>query len=796
MLHIFNKRALTTAVVFSFLLAVAPAYCRGGGMAAAGCRDTAAVEKSGMMSVGVVLSGGGAKGVSHVGVLKALEENNIPIDYICGTSMGAVVAALYATGYTPDEMLEIFGSKVFEAWYKGVHEKEYASYFYNDEPSPSLFSVTLHRVPANSVKYETPYNRKRYRLKVNLPSSIVSPYSMNMAMIEYFTSPSTSVGERFDSLMAPFFCVASDIVRKKPVVLDSGNLGAAVRASMTYPFVFKPIEIDSVLLFDGGFYNNFPWDIMLEKYRPDYIIGAKCVGEESKADQDDIYSQVANMVTMQTDYSIPPDKGIVIGRRYPFGLMEFNRSAEIVKMGYETAQLYISRIKASVQRERTLQELDSLRLAFKGCIKPLKFAHTLEVSENVTSEQSEFIVNSILGDGQEELTLSRLKRRYYNLTSAGLLNTAYLDYETPAADDSLLHLKIHATLNSPWRVSFGGNLSTSSLNQFYLGASYNRLCGKPWKIGSSINLGKYYKGGELMWRQNVGLEPLMYYSLQFTVQQIDYFNGNQKLFKVDRFPSDVKAMEYILRGSFATPVNRSENLMLRATVVAALNRYRYYSNNLFSDLPDRNNLAIISPIIGVERDTRDNPLYPTQGAKEEFYIRYNFAKERLDGSHNQILLKACSQRYFKLLEWFSLGYNADLTVSTENRLADYTSMMLYMPAFKPVPHNNTLMMEHYRANSYFGGGISPVILFTNSLFLHTNISYFQPYKQICREEGGGYVYSKRFPRGAFIANAALVWQSPVGPISLVTTYYQRGEYKWYPQLNIGFLIFKKESLDY
>ena len=80
-------------------------------------------------SVGLVLSGGGAKGLSHVGVIKALEENDIPIDYICGTSIGAIVGGLYAIGYSPDEMMALFKSAEFESWYKGLPEPDFATYF-------------------------------------------------------------------------------------------------------------------------------------------------------------------------------------------------------------------------------------------------------------------------------------------------------------------------------------------------------------------------------------------------------------------------------------------------------------------------------------------------------------------------------------------------------------------------------------------------------------------------------------------------------------------------------------------
>ena len=94
-------------------------------------------------SVGLVLSGGGAKGLSHIGVIKALEENNIPIDYVAGTSMGAIVAGLYSIGLSPDEMIKLFRSDEFKSWQQGQSEKMYETHIYRRDATPELFGATF-----------------------------------------------------------------------------------------------------------------------------------------------------------------------------------------------------------------------------------------------------------------------------------------------------------------------------------------------------------------------------------------------------------------------------------------------------------------------------------------------------------------------------------------------------------------------------------------------------------------------------------------------------------------------------
>ena len=152
-------------------------------------------------SVGLVLSGGGAKGLSHIGVIKALEENNIPIDYISGTSIGSIVGGMYAIGLSPDDMIRIIKSEEFLSWYKGRVEDEFYSNIYKGYPTPAMATIDL--------------MRKDSKIKLSLPSSLVSPYPMDIAVVELFANSSAAAEYDFNNLMIPFFCVAADVVKKE-----------------------------------------------------------------------------------------------------------------------------------------------------------------------------------------------------------------------------------------------------------------------------------------------------------------------------------------------------------------------------------------------------------------------------------------------------------------------------------------------------------------------------------------------------------------------------------------------------
>ena len=118
------------------------------------------------------------------------------------------------------------------------------------------------------------------------------------------------------SFFVPFRCVGSDVHNKRPLIFNEGDLGDAVRASMSFPAMFKPIEIDSVLVYDGGIYNNFPVNIMTENFHPDIIIGSVVSSNPGKPKEGDIMGQLENMIMQKTDYTVPDSLGILMTFKY------------------------------------------------------------------------------------------------------------------------------------------------------------------------------------------------------------------------------------------------------------------------------------------------------------------------------------------------------------------------------------------------------------------------------------------------------------------------------------------------
>ena len=163
--------------------------------------------------------------------------------------------------------------------------------------------------------------------------------------------------------------------------------------------------------------------------------------------------------------------------------------------------------------------------------------------------------------------------------------------------------------------------------------------------------------------------------------------------------------------------------------------------------------------------------------------------------NNRLKLNFFSEVYHSVNKWLTIGSVAELTISSRVVLGDYISTLITTPSFQPTPHSKTLLLKGYRANSFLAVGVNPIFHLSNSVFISTLFSYFQPYRSLIKNSNGTAGFSGSFPKGDFMGNIAAVWQSPVGPVSISASYYPEADVKWYPQFNIGLLLFKNKSLN-
>ncbi len=279
--------------------------------------------------IGLVLSGGGAKGFAHIGVLKGLEKAGVKIDFIGGTSMGAVVGGLYASGYNATQIDSIFYNTDFDELLQDYIPRTSKSFYekHNDE----MYALTL------------PF----HKLKIGIPIAL-SKGMYNYILLSKLTHNVRHIID-FNKLPIPFLCVATDIEKGEPVILRSGYLAQAMLASSAFPSLFSPVEIDGKLLIDGGVANNYPVE-EVRKMGADIIIGVD-VQDDLKdrnllKDATRILVQITNLEMIKsmkekikkTDVYIKPDVS-------DFGVISFNEGREIVKKGEEAALRILEQLK-------------------------------------------------------------------------------------------------------------------------------------------------------------------------------------------------------------------------------------------------------------------------------------------------------------------------------------------------------------------------------------------------------------------------------------------------------------------
>lgn len=239
--------------------------------------------------VGLVLCGGGAKGAAHIGVLKVLEENNIPVDLVVGTSMGAIMGGLYAVGYKAAEIDSIVMLQDWNKVMSGGADRSQVSYENKADDARLMikvpfgidFSKSLSKEDEEGAQGQSQYSPEVFNLG-GLPVGLLGGQNIYRLLTDY------TVGYHnycdFNKLPIPFACVAVDLVSQKEVVLNNGILAKAMRASMAIPGAFAPVRIDDMVLVDGGLTNNYPVDVAKEM-GADIIIGVK-LGHDDEINRD------------------------------------------------------------------------------------------------------------------------------------------------------------------------------------------------------------------------------------------------------------------------------------------------------------------------------------------------------------------------------------------------------------------------------------------------------------------------------------------------------------------------------
>ena len=424
--------------------------------------------------IGLALSGGGARGAAHLGVIRVLEENNVPIDYIAGTSMGSIVGGLYSSGMSTDEI---------EA---GLASIDWDDVFHDRPPRGDRSFRRKRDDDFYLIDAKPGFNDG----KVDLPRGLIQGQKIDLVLAR-FALPVASVDD-FDDLMIPFRAVAADIATGEEVVMGSGNLGLAIRASMSIPALFTPAIVDGRLLVDGGISNNLPISVVRDMGADIVIavdISTPLLDEEEIDSVLVITQQLTGLLTRRNveaqiatlsdnDIFIVPDLGDV-------STSDFKEFAKAIPPGRAATM-------AQIESIRKLSVSDADYQAYRASlIRPgtqMPVIDRIRLENN--SRLSDSYIQSRIGDVEtgKPLDVSALERDISKIYGLQLFQNVRYDVSEDG-DETVLDIRVDERSWGPGYLQFGieYNSNGEGENLFNSAVTYLKTAinsnGGEWRSG-------------------------------------------------------------------------------------------------------------------------------------------------------------------------------------------------------------------------------------------------------------------------------------------------------------------------
>lgn len=747
-----------------------------------------AIPRVQSQSVGLVLSGGGAKGIAHIGVIQALEDNDIPINYVTGTSMGAIVGGLYAAGYTPAEMMKLIRSKDFANWSTGVVNESLVYYFDKASPTPTFFNLNFSLNDSSKITTSI------------VPTSLINPLPMNFGFMELFAGLSAQCHENFNDLFVPFRCITSDVYNKRKYVCRSGSLGDAIRASMSFPIVFKPIYMNGVPMFDGGIYDNFPIDVMRHDFAPDFTLGIDVSSASSKTDVNSLVDQIETMIIQNSNVVFPDSTGIKMTLDlHEFGLLDFNKADAIYKVGYDYAMSMMDSVKARIHNRIPAQSRTLQRNIFKSKT-PYVLFDSVAVTGAKTRHQDEYIEHLFERGARDTFNLQEAKIAYYRATSSEKLKDLV---PTSAYNDSSRRflLKMKATVKDNFSLGVGGFLSSSTNSMIFLSANYRTLSFNSFEASLRGWIGQSYYATQLLSKFALQTHVPSYAALQFVASKQKFYQ-NDMLFYSDELPSFIINYDTYLRLCYGMAMGRKAKLELGAGFGHLSDRF--YQTNVVDFTASKQDHADynIGQVRGsFERDTHNHSMYPTAGSQLRLtaigaFGDYTFTPaaasasaivaERHDISWIQAELSM--DKYFHPHPKLAIGAKFDVIASTRKLMDNYTASIVQAPAFSPTPATQNYFNPDFRSNSFIAAGILPIFKPIDNLQLRTEFYAFAPFRQIKEGTNHRAFYGNWFSHLSYMGEAAAIYTFSFASLSIYGNYLSYPSHNWNFGISFGLLF--------
>ena len=762
-------------------------------------------------TVGLVLSGGGAKGIAHVGVIKALEDNDIPIDYVTGTSMGSIVGSLYAIGWSPEKMYEFFTAPEFLYWATGKINPEWQYLLYKPSPTPAWANVNINLKNTSNLANQV------------IPNSLVSPLPMNIEFLKLYTPYTEQCKGNFNNLFVPFRCVFSDIYGKHKVVCSKGSLGESVRGSMSFPLVFKPIEVDGILAYDGGIYDNFPVDVMQEDFNPDFIIGVSVARADKKPRSNNVYGELEDMIIQNNDYSVPSRNGIKI--QVPvlnFGVLDFSQAKTIYEIGYKTGLEMVDSIKSRVSARRSPEEVARRREAFAAQTPQVEFD-----SINITgaNESQRNYLEYLFGDHRFPISLPEVQQSYYRAIAEGKISDLLPEAKF-APDYKSATLNLKAKVNNPWSIGIGGWITSTTNSMLYADFGYHALSYNSLDVDISAWLGQSYMAARAAATFALRTHMPSYMKLEGVISREKNYDTDL-LFYETKNPSFITNQESFARITYN--LGPRNDMIFGVSASYGRSADRYFADNdvdFATAKRDRSRYDMAVLDLHYEVNTLNRQQYPTSGKKIVVYMKgvHEDAKYSPGRSSNQTpeagdektgnidtpnedliynhtsrwgrwraSVKAEWMQFFQLHKHFVLGARAEGLVTLSPLKGNLVAEEVHAAAFTPMPSIANIYNPAFRSDNYIAVGLVPAWIPVTGFQIRGDFYAYCKTRKIGHTDTGKAVYDGWLNKPNYIAQLSAIYSLPFASIGIYGNYLSYPHANWSFGINLG-LYFKAPRL--
>jgi NTE family protein len=452
-------------------------------------------------------------------------------------------------------------------------------------------------------------------------------------------------------------------------------------------------------------------------------------------------------------------------------------------------------IKAKIKRRVPLAEIETKRIEYKASLPKLVFRNVYITG--ASEDQKLYIENQMRRDNDEEFTFRDFKRTYFRLLTNSKIKEI-LPRAVYDPDNNTFDLYLDIQMNDEISISFGGNVSSLSANQIYLGLGYQSMTEISSNFNLDLQLGNAYSGFVLGGKLELPYAIPLDFSGFIAYNYRKYYES-KKLFIDTDVATFIRQKESFGKLGFGLPFQNKAKIDILLGIGELEDQYYQATHNYRTTNFDRSTYNLFDAGIYYIKNSLNAKQYPVNGHNHQLFAQYIYGKETFSTSEGNIgkysidqsylQISACLNNYHAFSRKFSFGYILEGVLSSKNLWSNYTASVLQAPAFTPTPHSKLVFNEAFRANQYIAGGLIPIWKMNSTLHLRGDFDVFCPVYPIVRGELNTGVYGKTFTKPAYLGEISLVAQLPFMSISLFGNYYSYPAENWNFGLNIGYLIF-------